>query len=275
MSIKTDNQIKLNDGRVLGYAEYGDLTGKPVLHFHGHPSSRFEANNPDLIAIAERLHIRLIVPDRPGIGLSDWRPYSIASYPDIIVQFVDKLGLDRFPVTGISSGGKFVAACAWKIPRRLTTATTVSSTAPFDLPGVKEALSKQDRQMYRIADKLPWLLRLMLRKIARDARKNPASIFSLFTDISESDKLALAQPNVKRAFEQMVIGAFRQGTRAVAHEWAIEARPWGFSLQEIKLPVDVWHGQNDKIVSIKQARILAEAMPNARSKFFPNDGGET
>ena len=35
MSVKTDNQIKLSDGRPVGYAEYGDPMGKPVLHFHG------------------------------------------------------------------------------------------------------------------------------------------------------------------------------------------------------------------------------------------------
>ncbi|MBP1693646.1 MAG: putative hydrolase or acyltransferase of alpha/beta superfamily, partial [Chloroflexi bacterium] len=85
MSINTDNQVKLNDGRAVGYAEYGDLTGKPVIHLHGSPSSRFEANNPDLVEIAERFQIRLIVPDRPGIGLSDWKTYTIASYPDLLV----------------------------------------------------------------------------------------------------------------------------------------------------------------------------------------------
>ena len=85
MSIKTDNQIKLSDGCAIGYAEYGDLTGKPVMHFHGTPSSRFEGDNPDLDAIAERLNVRFIVPDRPGHGLSDWKPFTIASYPDIVV----------------------------------------------------------------------------------------------------------------------------------------------------------------------------------------------
>jgi pimeloyl-ACP methyl ester carboxylesterase len=272
MSVKTDNEVKLKDGHTVGYAEYGDLAGQPVIHLHGMPSSRLEPNNPDLIEIAERLHIRLVVPDRPGIGLSDWKPYTIASYPDIVVQFAGELGLDRFPVTGLSSGGKFVAACAWKVPQRLTSATIVSGTAPYDLPGVKETWSKKDQQIYSMADKIPWVFRLMLWKIARDARRNPASIFSLFTDISDSDKVMLAQPNVMRAFEQMVIGAFQQGTRGVAQEWRIEAHPWGFSLQQIKMPVDVWHGEDDKIVSIEQARILAEAIPHARSRFFPNEG---
>src|SRR5512139_2203898 len=198
MPIQTDHQIKLSDGLTLGYAEYGDLMGKPVIHLHGNPSSRFEPNNPDLIAIAERLRIRLIVPDRPGIGLSDWKSYTIASYPDILVQLADKLDLDRFPLIGFSSGGKFVAACAWKIPQRLITATIVSGTAPFDLPGVKETLSKQDRLLYGTADKVPWLFRLELWKIARDVKKNPASILSLFADLCESDKAVLAQPKVYR-----------------------------------------------------------------------------
>jgi pimeloyl-ACP methyl ester carboxylesterase len=272
MSIKAESQIKLGDGRAVGYAEYGDLMGKPVIHLHGCPSSRFEVNNPDLVGIAERLHIRLIVPDRPGIGLSDWKSYTVASYPDILMQFADKLGLDRFPLIGFSSGGKFVAACAWKVPQRLTTATIISGTAPCDLPGVKETLSKQDKQLYGTANKIPWLFRLMLWKIARDARKNPASILSLFTDLCESDKVVLAQPNVKREFEQMVNESFRQGTRGVAHDMTIEGRPWGFSLQEINVPVDVWHGEDDLPVSIKQASILAEAIPNARSTFFPNEG---
>lgn len=173
---------------------------------------------------------------------------------------------------GISSGGKFVAACAWKIPRRLTAASIVSGTAPFDLPGVKETLSKQDQQVYGMADKTPWLFRLMLWKVARDARKNPASVLSLFTEISEVDKAVLARPNITRAFGQMVVEAFRQGTRGAALDWKLEARPWGFALQEIKMPVDIWHGEEDKLLSIEQARIVAKAIPNARVKFYPNEG---
>ncbi len=31
----TANTLRLTDGRTLGYAEYGDPSGKPVLIFHG------------------------------------------------------------------------------------------------------------------------------------------------------------------------------------------------------------------------------------------------
>ena len=272
MAIKTNNQIKLSDGYTVGYAEYGDLAGKPVMHFHGTPSSRFEADNADLDAIAERLHVRFIVPDRPGHGLSDWKTYSVVSYPDIVAQFADKLGLDRFAVTGLSGGGRFVAACAWKIPQRLTNAIIVSGTAPFDLPGAKESFSKEDQQTNNMADKMPWLFRLFLWKFARDAHKNPASIYAMFANAPDADKALLTQPGVQRAFENMINGAFEQGARAAAYDWALIARPWGFSLGEIKIPVYIWHGEVDTSVPVKHARILAEAIPDARTRFFPNEG---
>lgn len=272
MTIKLDNQLKLDDGHTIGYAEYGDLTGKPVMHFHGTPSSRFEADNPDLDVIAERLNVRFILPDRPGHGLSDWRSYTVASYPDIIEQFADKLNLHRFALTGLSGGGRFVAACAWKIPERLTTATIVSGTAPFDLPGAKESWSKEDQQIYGMADKMSWLFRLYLWKFARDARKDPASIHAMFANAADADKALLTQPGVRRAFENMINGAFEQGARAAAYDWAIVARPWGFPLQEIKMPVHIWHGEADTSVPVKNGHILAETIPDAHPRFFPNEG---
>lgn len=272
MSIKTDNQIKLSDGYTVGYAEYGDPRGKPVIHFHGSPSSRFEVDNPDLDAIAERLNVRFIVPDRPGHGLSDWRPFTIVSYPDIVVELADKLGLDRFAVTGLSGGGRFVASCAWKIPQRLTNAIIVSGTAPFELPGAKEAFSKENQQSNNMADKMPWLFRLLLWKFARDARKNPDSIYAMMANAPDSDKELMTHPGVRREFEKMVMGAFEQGARAAAYDWALVARPWGFSLREIKMPIHIWHGDADTLVSVKHAHILAEAIPDARTRFFQNEG---
>jgi pimeloyl-ACP methyl ester carboxylesterase len=272
MSGKTDNQVKLSDGCSVGYAEYGDPMGKPVLHFHGFPSSRFEGHRPAMDEIATRLHARVIVVERPGIGLSDYKPYTIASWPNIIMEFADALRLDRFAVMGVSSGGKYVAACAWKIPQRITAAAIISGTCPYDLPGVKETLSKRDTQLYGLADKAPWLLRLMLWKVARDARKNWSSILSLFTEVSEPDKVALSQPDVQRMFGEMVVGAFERGTHGVALDWKLEARPWGFPLREIRMPVHIWHGEQDELLPIGQGQIMANALPDAHAKFYPSEG---
>ena len=271
MTIRTDNQIKLDDGYSLGYAEYGDPQGKPILYFHGCPGSRLDNNRPAVDEVASRLHARIIAPDRPGIGLSDYKPYTIISWTDIVTEFADKLGLGRFAVMGASSGGKFVAACAWKIPQRLTTAAIVSGNCPINLPGVKETLSKQDLQTRAFANKAPWLFRLMFGKSARAMLKDPSIILSFFNG-SESDRLTVARPDVKLAFEHIPVEAFRQGVRGVALDLKLEARPWGFALQDISMPVHVWHGEQDKLVPVEQGRIQAKTIPNAIARFFPNEG---
>jgi pimeloyl-ACP methyl ester carboxylesterase len=66
---KTENYLKLSDGRKLCYAEYGDPKGFPIFVFHGNPNSRLLWG---LIPGSPFLpNVRLIAPDRPG-GAGTW-----------------------------------------------------------------------------------------------------------------------------------------------------------------------------------------------------------
>jgi pimeloyl-ACP methyl ester carboxylesterase len=71
--LNTESHIVLPDGRRLAYAEFGAHGGRPVLYFHGSPSSRLE---PLLVGdkVWTRHGLRVIAPDRPGMGLSDFQP---------------------------------------------------------------------------------------------------------------------------------------------------------------------------------------------------------
>ena len=112
-------QITLAHGRTLGFAEYGEPEGTPVLFFPGTPSGRL-FQHPDE-SIAASLGARGITVDRPGYGLSDFqRSRTLLNWPDDVEELADALGFDRFPVAGISGGTPYVAACALKIPERLT-----------------------------------------------------------------------------------------------------------------------------------------------------------
>src|SRR5690242_15693615 len=114
-----NNTIKLKNGYVLGYAEYGDPQGKPIFYFHGWPSSRFQAKVLD--AIARKLNIRIFSVDRPGYGLSDFQPNrTLLDWPGTVTELGDKLGLNKFAVMGVSGGGPYAVVCAYKIPERLT-----------------------------------------------------------------------------------------------------------------------------------------------------------
>src|SRR5208282_1859736 len=128
-----DRHIVLADGRKLGYSEYGAQRGLPVLGFHGTPGSRFMfrlVHEP-----ARRLGLRIIAPDRPGFGLSDYQENrTLSDWANDVSALADKLGLARFGVAGISGGGPYVAACAALLPERVTAAALISPVGPLHSP---------------------------------------------------------------------------------------------------------------------------------------------
>ena len=95
---RTNQTIKLRDGRSLGYAEYGNPEGKPVFYFHGFLSSRLDWPLFDTDAIAVRLGAHIIAADRPGYGLSDFKPgRQLLDWPDDVIELADALQIDRLP----------------------------------------------------------------------------------------------------------------------------------------------------------------------------------
>ena len=248
--MRSDLRVKLPDGTAVGYAEAGDPAGPLVIYLHGSPSSRLEVDLPGIREAAEDLGLRVLAPDRPGMGLSSFRRYSIADYPRLVRSFADALGLGTFAVTGVSGGGKYACACAWALPDRVTRVALVSSTCSFDLPGARATWNAEDRRLYRSADRAPWLVRLFLAKVARDLRRDPDALLpTVVRTVGDADKEVLALPRFREALDRDMAEAFRQGGRGPAHDLTLEARPWGVPFERIEVPIEIWHGEDDRVVS--------------------------
>jgi len=43
-------------------------------------------------------------------------------------------------------------------------------------------------------------------------------------------------------------------------------------LNQIRVPIEIWHGEDDRLVSPRQSRILAAALPGAITHFVPGEG---
>jgi len=99
--MRSDLRVKLPDGSVVGYAEAGDPAGRPVIYLHGTPSSRLEVGLPGIREAADDLDLRVLAPDRPGIGLSTFRRYSTTATSQII-RIVDSsnIVIDNLSVRG-------------------------------------------------------------------------------------------------------------------------------------------------------------------------------
>ena len=127
--------------------------------------------------------VRLIAIDRPGMGLSAFQPRrSFVDWPDDVVEVAATLGLDRFAVLGISGGGPYAAACAWKLADRLTGAGIVSSLAPFDVPGAIASMGRRNRLAFQLVRHLGVLRRILMARVARSVSRRPERILESGVD---------------------------------------------------------------------------------------------
>jgi pimeloyl-ACP methyl ester carboxylesterase len=269
---KGDRTLRLQDGRLLGYSIYGDPGGRPVFYFHGFPGSRLEARLAD--RVAARLGVRLIAVDRPGFGLSDFKPRrTIFDWPDDVTTIADHLGLARFATVGVSGGGPYAAACALRIPQRLTAAAIVCGLGPPDTPNGTDRMVRNNRLTLLLGRHLPWLASMFLRCSAYQLRRNPERMLRrIIGALPDADKAVVARPEIKTAIRDNIVEAFRRGSSGAACELSLYTRPWGFLLKDIALRVDLWHGEEDRSVPPTMGRYQALAMPNCRATFCPREG---
>ena len=90
--MSTDLHVELADGTRIGYADVGDPDGPPVVYFHGNPGSRLEVDLPASRRAAEQLGFRLLAPDRPGMGLSSFRTFTLRGVPAADWLFCRRFG---------------------------------------------------------------------------------------------------------------------------------------------------------------------------------------
>jgi pimeloyl-ACP methyl ester carboxylesterase len=270
MTDRLEQKVILCDGRTLGYADLGDPQGIPVLHFHGGNGSRYEGLFFD--KTAQKLGIRLIVPDRPGLGLSTYKPERrIVDWADDITDLANFLQLERFGVYGISGGGPYALACAWKIPQLLISAMSVSGLGPFSEPDATQGMSKANIQGYASLQKTPWMYYLSIWMMKRtDLRKMMGKSLG---NMAEADqKVFEKDPEFVDIFIRSFKESMAQKARGSVHDARLWVEPWGFSPQEISMKVHVWQGEKDQNVSPAMGRYLAKALPNCEAHFFPDDG---
>jgi pimeloyl-ACP methyl ester carboxylesterase len=266
----THGRIHLSDGRILAYADYGSRDGVPIVRCHGAPSCRHEGAL--LAEAAVDLGVRLVVPDRPGMGQSDFqRRRRIEHWPNDVAQLAAALGLQRFAVLGVSGGAPYALACAVHIPDRVTAVGLVSAVAPFDAAGTFAALKGPSRAMYRLARRAPWLLRGLLRLMRRAAGAKTPTSERMAASFPEPDRRILQRTEVRAHFGAVFAEALRQGGRGVARDMALIARPWGFHLASVQRPVLLWQGEQDGNVPAAHGRYLKDALPNCRATFYPDE----
>jgi pimeloyl-ACP methyl ester carboxylesterase len=272
MSNKIYNQITLSDGRRLSFAEFGDRKGKPVFYFHGFPGSRLEAKLAH--GISRESKIRFIGVDRPGYGLSDYKPERrIIDWANDVAELADALRIDRFSILGVSGGGPYAAACACKMPDRLDAVGIICGMGPVDIPGLILDMPWIYRQGLRLAGRLPEIATAVYPFSAFLFREYPERMLSILSGkVAGPDKIALKNKELIQVLSASFREAFRSSLRWQATDVVLYSRPWGFPLEGINITVHLWHGEKDRIVPPEMGHYIAHSIPNCYATFYPDEG---
>jgi pimeloyl-ACP methyl ester carboxylesterase len=267
--------IQLHDGAVVAFGEYGDPSGVPVIFCHGWPSSRTMAQLADEPARA--LGIRIISADRPGISDSSTQlDRKLSDWPRVVEQLIDHLEIGEFRMLAISGGAPYAYATAMTIPERVRAIAIVGGVIPFaDLKDYKGLLPLY-RWMLAFYRNRPQLLRQLVclarpfLSIRAPIRLRPLLLKMLL--LRPCDAASLRDDAAFEAIFESQRRAWRGSVEGVLIDAQIYARPWGFAIEDVRVPVRLWHGIEDRAFAVRLAEEIANRFPNCKARFIQGEG---
>ncbi|WP_409434837.1 alpha/beta fold hydrolase [Mycobacterium sp. SMC-14] len=268
-----EGNIAVGEDRQLGFAEFGAPQGRAMFWLHGTPGARRQ------IPVEARLYateanIRLIGVDRPGIGSSTPFQYeTVSQFADDLRTVADTLGIDKMAVIGLSGGGPYTLACAAAMPKRVVAAGVLGGVAPAVGP---EAIDSNLMRLARLAE--PVLehagrpISVLAAGLIRMIRPVASPALELYARLSpEGDREMLSRPEFKAMFLDDLLNGSRKQLAAPIADAILFARPWGFRLADIKVPVHWWHGDADHIVPFSHGKHAVALLPDARLYPIPGE----
>lgn len=259
--------------RRLAFIEAGDPGGFPVIYCHGFPSSGREVCL--LEEAARTAAARVIAPHRPGYGKSDFVPRRrLADWTRDLVALVDDLALERFALIGVSGGAPYALAGAWAVPGRIRGCALVCPLGPVYLDAVLRQMNRVARLNFGLARRVPVLYDLLLGSVSAGllaARPAPLVRLRRF-NLTAADRAALADARIRRILDQSIEDALRDGARGARQDLVLYLRDWGFPLEAVDLPIDLWHGEADVIVPVSHAQWYASHLRRVRVHLLPGEG---
>ena len=240
--------------------------------FHGTPACGAGFAWTDAPATARGL--RVVAPDRPGVGRSTrLGDYTVADYPPMVAALADALGIAPFAVWGYSGGGPYAVGCAALLPDRVTKAIVSAGMGQVGVWATPEDFESTDRQMLNLAPKHPAIARTIMGTTGRLARVAPKTAMKSFDkQLSDPDRVVMSTLGPPDEAMALFTQAFANGAHGVIADYVALAQPWNVAVESIRVPTIIFHGDADSMVPLRHGEELATRVPGARLTVWPGEG---
>jgi pimeloyl-ACP methyl ester carboxylesterase len=241
----------------LRYLDWGNPGGRPLLFLHG---GALTAHTWDLCCLALRDDFHCLALDQRGHGDSDWAhdaDYSIAAQREDVRGFMDRLGLDRFVLVGMSMGAINGLAYAIAYPETLSALVLIDAGPEVRRPG-----SSRIRDFVNGGAEPASLDAIIERALAFNPRRDPLILRrSLMHNLRQQPDGNWTWKYDRRRFQAM--GGDRHGA---------ERRGLADGLANVTCPTLVVRGAESDVFHDEDAERLAARLPNGRWIKIPKAG---
>lgn len=256
-----DNWIDV-DGQPVHYLMAG-TAGSPVVLLHGGglDSARltYDPTIPDISA-----DHRVFAPDWPGFGESPAppEPWDLSRYETFLGRLVDRLGLERVSLVGLSLGGGLALGFALHHPERVDRLVLVDSYGlGREVPG---GLAGYALVRFPFVNEFTWWMlgrsRYLVRKTLEALFANPRA---LSDDLVDGAYQLVRQRGAGQVWQ--AIQRSEVGFRGVRTSYVDQ-------LTNLAVPTLILHGAADRAVPVAWAERAHVLIPNSSLAVVPNAG---
>jgi len=269
----TELDVTLRDGRTLHVYDVGDPDGNVVVEHHGTPGSGLPYP-PDIERARERA-LRIIRYDRAGYGGSTPNPgRSVVDVVADVEDVLDSLGVERYVSLGGSGGCPHSFAGGARSERCLA-AAAIAAPTPYPAAGLDwlAGMGEQNVEEFGAAFAGPEKLEPFLERDAAEvSAATPEQIKDVMASLLPPVDAAVLTGERAEHWKRSSDRALAQGIPGWRDDDLAFVKPWGFGLDEIRVPTLLWQGVQDKMVPVAHGRWLAERVSGVEAHISEEDG---
>ena len=225
---------------------------------------------------ADENGLRLVTYDRPGYGGSTpHRGRRVADAAADVAAILDRLGAGRFAAYGGSGGAPHALACGARLADRCAAVATIAGVGPSDASDLDWLAGMGDGNIAEVG-----AAREGRERLTEHCRAEGAEFVA-----AAPEELADAwRPHLSDVDAQALTGEFAAFEHAsttyalgpgvegwVDDDYAFLA-PWGFGVEQVRVPVLVWQGEQDLMVPASHGEWLLAHLPGAEGGILPDEG---
>lgn len=210
--------------------------------------------------------------DHRGVGMSDWvehwdasKPYSLSDMAADAIAVLDKLGIQKANIVGVSMGGMIAQELVIRHPERAASLTSIASSGYIEDPGLPAISSAIAFDLIKAGLKYGIIggeenilkLHLASRIILMGDARYPLEIKAISEQV-------LYNIRKRRGYNMYVSQQHQAAVRLSGSRYE--------QLRLLSVPTLIIHGESDPFIPIAHGRKCAEIIPNADTLWLDNMG---